>query len=186
MTLRTKRLVAAVSGGLLATAVMTGCGDSGGDDDNSADGGSSGSGGDYCGQVEDMKGEFEAFGDEKTTLADVSDTVDLVGNIGESAPDDIASSWDALQKALGDMESGLTDLGVKEDAPMQEEIAKIAKDAQGDKAKQKEMMDAMSGMQSVQTDAQKIEKQVKKECDIELSEGAESPEGSEGGDDGGS
>ena len=183
MTLRTKRLVAAVSGGLLATAVMTGCGDSGGDDESSADGGS---GGDYCGQVEDFKGEFEAFAEQDTTLGDVSETADLAGNIGEAAPDDIASSWEALQKALSDMESGLTDLGVKKDAPMQEELAKVAKEAQGDKAKQKEMMNAMSGMQSISSDGQKIDKQVKKECDIELSEGAEAPEGSEGGDDGGS
>lgn len=189
MRMRTQRLVAAVSGGLLATAIMTGCGDSS-DDDSSADGGDSGSsGGDYCGQVEDMKGAFESFGDKDTTLGDVSETVDLLGGISDSAPDDISSSWDALHKALGGMESGLADLGVDEDAPMQEEVTKIAKGAKDDKAKQKEIMEAMSGMQNVQTDAEKIEKQVKEECDIDLSE---SPEGSEdggdssGGEDGGS
>ena len=52
-----KRLSATVCAGLLAAAVLTGCGDdNGGGDSDSA------SGGDYCGQVEDFKGEFDVSG----------------------------------------------------------------------------------------------------------------------------
>lgn len=174
MSTHTRRLVAVVSGGLLAAAVITGCGDS--DDSTSADGGSSG--GDYCDQVEEMQGEFAQMGDAELTLNDVSDTVDLVGDIGDSAPDDIASSWEALHSAMGGFESGLADLGIDGDAPMQAQFEKLAKE---DPAKQKEILGAMSSMQDVQSDAEKIEKQVKTECDIDLSENADEPDSAEDG-----
>lgn len=166
----TRQLIAAVSSGLLAATVIAGCGDSG--DSTSADGGSSG--GDYCAQVEEMKGNFEAFQDPDYSLSDVSETVDLIGDITESAPDDIASSWDSLYSAMSDFESGLSDLGIDPDAPMQESFEKLAKE---DPSKKQEILDTLSSMEGVESDGEKIEKQVKAECDIDLSEDSSEAEG---------
>ena len=174
-----RRFAAVLSSGLLATAVIAGCGgDDGGDSDSD-----SSAGGDYCGQVEEMKGDFESFGDPEYTLGDISETVSLIGDISESAPDDVASSWDALHSAMSEFESNIADFDVDEDAPLQEEFEKIAKD---DPSKQQEIMKALSGMEDVSSDADKIEKQVKDECDIELSgdsENDDSGDADDGGDD---
>ena len=173
MSTRTRRLAAVASSALLATAVVAGCGEDS-DDNASGDGGSNG--GDYCGQVEDMKGQFEALSNPQYTLNDISETADVAGNAADAAPNDIESSWKSVHSAMGDFESGLSDLGVKKDEPLQESFQKLAKE---DPKNKKKILDSMSGMQKVQPDFQKIDKQVKKECDISLS-------GSTGGQDGGS
>ncbi|MDN5853995.1 MAG: hypothetical protein L0K86_14340 [Actinomycetia bacterium] len=162
MSSSTRRLVSAVSGGLLAAAIITGCGDDGGGGDDS----DSSAGGDYCGQVEEMKGDFEAFGDPDYTLGDISETVGLIGDISESAPDDIASSWDSLHSAMSDFESKIAGFGVDEDAPLQGEFEKLAKE---DPSKKQEIITALSSMDDVKSDADKIEKNVKDACDIDLS-----------------
>lgn len=172
-----KRLTTVVCGGLLAAAVLTGCGDDSGDGGDSGDDTTS-SGGDYCGQVEEMKGEFEEFQGGDVTLTDLSGTVDLIGDIKGSAPDDVSSAWSSLHTAMGDFAAGLEDLGVDPDEPMQTALQKAM---QEDKAKAQEFMKTVSGMQAIESDTAAIEKQVKSECDIDLSEdSAEEPEGSGG------
>ncbi|HLR83474.1 MAG TPA: hypothetical protein VK059_00920 [Nocardioidaceae bacterium] len=178
MNSATRRLTAAVSGGLLATAIMTGCGDDGDDNDSGSD---SNAGGDYCSQVEDMKGEFEAFSDPDYTLGDIAETIGILDGIAQSAPDDITPSWEALHSSMSDIESKLSDFGVKEDEPLQSELERIAKD---DQSKQKEIVDVLSGTQDVQSDANKIEKQVNKECDIDLSSDSDGGSGDSGDDSG--
>ena len=115
-----KRLSATVCAGLLATAVLTGCGDdNGGGDSDSA------SGGDYCGQVEDFKGEFDVLNGEDSTLDELSGAVDRVGEIKDSAPGDVESSWSALHDAMETMIGGMEDLGIEGDQLLHRAMTKL-------------------------------------------------------------
>ncbi|UYM05246.1 hypothetical protein [Solicola gregarius] len=167
-----KRLTTIVCGGLLATAVLTGCGDDSGDGGGGGDTDGA-SGGDYCGQVEEMKGRFDDFASGDYTLTDMSDTVDLIGDIKDAAPEDVSSQWSSLHSAMGDFAAGMEDLGVAPDEPMDTALKEAM---QKDKAKAQEFMKTMSGMQNLESDTKAIEKQVKEECDIDLSEDEAAPE----------
>lgn len=165
----TKRLVAVVSGGLLTAAVMTGCGESSDDAGGGGDSGSSGD--DYCGLIEDVRGEFSSFESADASLDDMSTLSDRMGDIADAAPSEVSKEWGNMHSAIGDMVTGLEDAGVEGDAPLQEAVTKALKeDKSNAKAKAKELMASMSGLESVKTDVEKVQKNVKDECDIDLSE----------------
>lgn len=161
-----KRLSTIVCAGLLATAVLTGCGDDSGDGGDG--GGSSASGGgDYCDQVKDFKGEFESLSSEDTTLDDMSSAVDRLGDIEGSAPDDIKSSWTSMHDTLDKLLGGFEDLGIDKSKPLQQEMTDLQKE---DPQKLQEAMSSMSGLGDIESDSKAIEKNVKSECDFELND----------------
>ncbi|MGH3360543.1 MAG: hypothetical protein ACRDO7_17200 [Nocardioidaceae bacterium] len=155
-----KRLVPIACSAVLALGVLAGCGsDDGGSESDS-------SGGDYCSQVEDMKGSFETMASEDATVEDMRSTVDRIGGVAEVAPSDVSSEWDSLHSAMDEFVSTYEDSGMATDEP----LAKAGQDlAKEDPEKAQELMKAASGMQDVQSDGEAIEKQVKDECDIDLS-----------------
>ncbi|MDN5853996.1 MAG: hypothetical protein L0K86_14345 [Actinomycetia bacterium] len=160
--MRTKRLVAVVSGGLLTAAVIAGCGDSS-DEAGGGDGGSSGD--DYCGMIEDVQGEFSSLAEGDPTLGDLSALSDRFGDIAGAAPSDVSEDWKKMDSTLGDMVTALEDAGVDEDKPLQEAVTEVVKDDPSKAADLTETAQAMSAL-----DTQKIEQNVKDECDIALGE----------------
>lgn len=158
--MRTKRLVAVVSGGLLTAAVMAGCGEA------SDDGGDGGSGGDdYCGQIEDVRGEFSSLEDSDPTLGDLSALSDRLGDIADAAPSEVSDDWKKMDSTLGDMVTALEDAGVDEDKPLQEGVKEVVTE---DTSKAGELTESAQAM--TQLDTQKLEKNVQEECDIDLGE----------------
>ncbi|HLR83475.1 MAG TPA: hypothetical protein VK059_00925 [Nocardioidaceae bacterium] len=158
--MRTKRLVAVVSGGLLTAAVMTGCGEA---SDDGGDGGSSGD--DYCGMIEDVQGEFSSLEDSDPTLGDLSALSDRLGDIADAAPSEVSDDWKKMDSTLGDMVTALEDAGVDEDKPLQEGVKEVVTE---DTSKAGELTESAQAM--TQLDTQKLEKNVQEECDIDLGE----------------
>lgn len=160
-----KRLAASVCATTLSLAALAGCGsdDGGGGDSDNA------SGGDYCGQVEEMKGGFEEISGGEASLADMRSTVDQVGEIAGSAPSDISSEWESVHSTLDDVVSGLEDTGIADDKPLAKAAEQYAKKNPDEAQKMlSEFQGVQSDMEKVQADGDAIEKQVKDECDIDL------------------
>lgn len=160
--MRTKRLVAVVSGGLLTAAVIAGCGEAS-DDGGDGDGGSDGD--DYCGLIEDVRGEFGSLEGDGTTLGTLSTLSDRISEISEAAPSEASESWGNMHSAVDEMVTALEDAGVDEDKPLEDAVNEVV---QEDKDKAQELMSSVSGLQAVQSDVEKAQKNVKDECDIDL------------------
>lgn len=161
--MRTKRLAAVVSGGLLTAAVIAGCGDS----SDSDEGGDTSSAGDYCGMIEDVQGEFGGLESGDATLADLGSMSDRMGDIADAAPSEVSSEWSSMHSAIDKMVTSLEDAGVATDKPLEEAVTAVLKE---DKSKREELLSSMSGLGEVQSDAEKVQKNVKEECGIELGE----------------
>ena len=159
--MRTKRLVAVVSGGLLTAAVLAGCGEASDDGGDGGDGGSDG--GDYCGMIEDVQSEFSSLQGGDPTLGDLSALSDRFGDIAGAAPSEVSEDWKKMDSTLGDMVTALEDAGVDEDKPLQEAVTEVVTD---DTSKAGELTETAQAMTTLETD--KIEQNVKDECDIEL------------------
>lgn len=159
-----RRVATIGCGAVLALAVLAGCGS---DDGGDSTGASGDSGGDYCSTVEDVKGDMTAFTSSDTSIDDMRSAVDRISEAAQAAPDDVGSAWDSLHSALDDMVTKLEDTGIPTDEP----FGKAAQQAmKKDKQLATEIRGAMSSVQSVNADADKIEKQVKDDCDIDLSD----------------
>lgn len=167
-----KRLAVSLCGTALSVAALAGCGsDDGGGGDSESAGGSSG--GDYCGQVEEMKGGFEDLSSGDASLSDMRSTVDLVGDIAGSAPSDISSEWESVHSTLDDVVSGLEDTGIAADKPLATAAEEYAKKNPDEAQKMlAEFKGVQSDMQKIESDGDAIEKHVKEECDIDLGSGS--------------
>ena len=160
------RLAAIGGGAVLSFGVLAGCG--------SDDGGSNGdsdeaSGGDYCGQVEELQGGFEDLSSGEASLADMRSTVDLAGDIAGSAPSDISSEWESVHSTMDDIVSKLEEIGIAADKPLTQAAQDFAKENPDEAQKMvSEFENVQTDMQKVQADGDAIEKQVKDECDIDL------------------
>lgn len=159
-----KRLPAIVCMSALAAATLAGCGsDSGGGDSDSA------SGGDYCSQVEEMKGGFDELSGGDSSVADLRSTVDLVGDISGEAPSDVSDEWDSLHTTMDDVVSQLEDIGLATDKPLQDAAKAFVKENPGEAQKMMGAFeDVQTNMAKIKSDGEAIEAQVKDECDIEL------------------
>lgn len=170
--MRTKRLVALVSGGLLTAAVMTGCGEAS-DDGGDGGGGSSADGGDYCSLIEDVRGEFGSIEGDDATLDDMSTMSDRMGEIADAAPSEVTKEWESMHSAIDDLVTALEDAGVEADVPLEEAVTKVVEE---DKSKAQDLMGSMQGLSDVQADVETVQKNVKDECGIDL--GSDDEEGS--------
>ena len=156
-----KRLAAIVCGTALAAMALTGCGsDDGGDSDDSASGG-----GDYCGQVRDIKDDFSSLAGTDVTVEDMREATDRIGDVADAAPSDISSEWDAMHGTIDEVVSAYEDSGIATDEPLQQAGPEFEKE-EPDKAK--ELAKAASNIQDMQSESEAIKKEVKSECDFDL------------------
>ena len=171
----TKRLVCLVGGVVLALGVLAGCGsddgddtDAGGSDTNTSDNGgtsddggsSDDSGSDYCAEIAKFK---SAIGDisPNSTLADLQSQADSMAAAADLAPDEVSDSWDTLADSSASILSALQNAGVKPEDELRDALKSNPEAA-------KAMSEAGKELAGVDEDADKISREVKDDCDIDL------------------
>ncbi|UPK73239.1 hypothetical protein MU582_12380 [Nocardioidaceae bacterium SCSIO 66511] len=150
-----KRFAAVAATSVLALGGLTACGGS----DDEADGD------DYCGQIENAQSEFDGLESEDTTIDQMSDMGDKLGDIADAAPDEISSEWKSLSGAVNDMVGILEDADVATDKPLSEAVTEAVT---ADPELQTKLTEPLQDFQSAQSDVEKVQDHAQEECDIEL------------------
>ncbi|UYM05247.1 hypothetical protein [Solicola gregarius] len=151
-----KRLATMAATTVLAIGTLTACGGSDGD---------SGDGGGYCDQVKDAQGEFSDLESADLTMDDLSSMGDKIGDIADSAPDEVSSEWGSVGSAVDDMVGALEDADVASDKPLNEAVTEAV---QKDPDLRARLSEQMSSFQDAQSNIETVQKNVKEECDIDL------------------
>jgi hypothetical protein len=153
----------ALTGVAVLLGAVAGC-SGGGSSDQAADSG--GSTEQYCSSLRSAQQEFGALNSGQLTGSNVQRIFDRIHSIADQAPPEIAKEWQTLDGAIGQMESGLQDLGLGfEDLQDPQKLADV-----DPKQLQKfgEEMQKLSGPQFERAGNQ-IEQHAKQECNIDLS-----------------
>ncbi|NYG55968.1 hypothetical protein [Nocardioides perillae] len=176
-----KRNLALSASAVLLAGVLAGCG---GDDGGSSAEGSGGSGGgatdDYCAALEQAKEDIDAL--EQGDVAQFEQTFQVIGELAEQAPDEVAADWRVLDETLTGLETSLADAGL--------ELADLEQLSAGevpegvDMAKLQQLATEMQSFSSAEVEeaGDAISEHAQSECGIDLddsgaSEGAEPSDG---------
>lgn len=173
-----KRLAAIACTATLAVAALAGCGSDDGGDSTDASGGSgdsnsSSGGGDYCDQVKDVRGDFADVSGEDVTLGDMRSLTDRIDGIADVAPSDISANWESTHSTMDDVVSQLEGTGIATGKPLGEAAEQLVKDNPDQMQKlAKKFQGIGTKMQTMQTDGEAIQKEVKDECGFDMDSGS--------------
>lgn len=141
---------------------VAGCG--GGDSTTEGDSGAN-SAQEYCTALKDAQKEFGALESGDITGANLDRIFNRMQAISDQAPPAVADEWKTIDGAIGQMESGLDDLGLKfQDLSNPQKLKTV------DPQKLQEFGKDMQkiGGQKFQQAGDTIEKHAQKECGIKL------------------
>lgn len=150
------KILGAGAAALMTVTVLAGCG---GDD--------GGSGGGYCDDLKSTKATITSLGDADLTQATFDKLTDNVHTIADEAPSDITDSWNTVAGALDTFTSALSDAGLSID-----DLQKIGQP--GVPTPDPAALQALTtASQKLDSDAltaasDKINTEVKSECDLDL------------------
>jgi hypothetical protein len=158
----------ALTGAAVLLSAVAGCG-GGGDSSDQADQADSGGASpeQYCSALRNTQEEFGALNSGQLTGQNVQRIFDRIHGIADQAPPEISQEWRTLDGAIGQMESGLQDLGLGfEDLQDPQKLADV-----DPKQLQQfgQEMQKLSG-QKFERAGNRIEQHAKQECNIDLSQ----------------
>lgn len=152
------KILGAGAAALMTVTVLAGCG--GGDD--------SGGGGSYCDDVKTASTQLSDLGGDAFT-GDKFEAVNIaVHTIADEAPSDIKGSWTLIATEFDSLEQALSDAGLSMD-----DFSKLTQGGAPpsiDPAKLQDLQTALQGFdsQGLSDAANKIQTQVKSDCNIDL------------------
>lgn len=174
-----KRHLALSASAVLLAGVLAGCGGGDGGEGSSGEASGGNATDDYCTALEQAKEDIDAL--EQGDVAQFEQTFQVLGELSEQAPDEVAAEWQVLDETLTGLEDSLAEAGL--------ELADLEQLSAGevpegvDMAKLQALATEMQSFSSAEVEeaGDAISEHAQTECGIDLDESAAS-EGAEPSD----
>ncbi|MGH3423647.1 MAG: hypothetical protein ACRDO8_02890 [Nocardioidaceae bacterium] len=121
----------------------------------------------YCSEIKQTKKTIGGIDGSQATSADFKKATDSIDKIADEAPESVKDDWRRIGKALGRVLKAVEDAGLKV-----EDLRDPSTAQDVDPQKLKKIQAAAQDMTKVTKSQEKVSKEVKKDCDIDLGSGS--------------